>query len=88
MSCFRIFCKHYDIDKPGCCSLSENDCVDKNKYLIKYCCNNCVNFRADKASLKRCTILKCTYLGAPCEAPRLKSNGDPVVCTFYKSNDG
>lgn len=87
MSCFRTMCKHYDVDKNGSCDLPENLCLNKSKYTSKYGYRDCVYFNDKKSALKRCTVLNCTYFGAPCEAPRLDRDGNPVMCTFYKRKD-
>lgn len=45
---------------------------------------DCIYYRAAMPEKMRCKILH-DGIGAPCDSPRLKYDGTPVPCTFYKA---
>lgn len=84
MACRRTHCKYYDRVKDGECEFEGNECVNKSKYISMYAKEDCVFFKNEQSASKRCSALVGTSYGAPCENPRIKKNGKPVECTFYK----
>lgn len=77
-------CVYYNSEVKTRCSVSE-DCKYKNRYKTKFSKTDCVYYNAGSRMLTRCKILTCkSTSGAPCEDPRIKSDGTPHQCTFYK----
>ena len=84
MSCGKTTCKYYDHVINGRCTFEGNECINGSKYISMYACDDCIHFDIKAIPLKRCSVLLCTGGGAPCEHPRIKKDGTPVMCTFYK----
>lgn len=82
--CRLANCIYYNSEVKTRCSVPE-ECKDKSKYKTIFSKTDCVYYREGARMQLRCKILKCKDTsGAPCEAPRIKSDGTPHQCTFFK----
>lgn len=85
----RMNCKYYKVGKlfgaSSCEKHKELRCLKCKDYISKYTRTDCVNYREDiLIASERCKVLRGEAGDVPCACPRIKKNGKPVLCTFYK----
>ncbi len=78
-------CKYYDVTV--CTKHIKFLCKLRNcdDYISKYTRTNCKHYRKNNTrAAERCSVLCGEKGDVPCANPRIKKNGHPVLCTFYK----
>lgn len=84
-NCKYANCKYANgeqCDKHGTLLCKRRSCLD---YISKYALTDCKHYRADETkAAKRCSVLCAVNGDAPCASPRIKSNGQRVMCTFFE----